>query len=138
MVSDEIYWIYEYENDNDCLFKLESRGNLDEYEILKRSCLVIINKLELTLDKILKSKIDNENKGSILLEKETFTIANLINDGLQTHKDIEFSGYKIDHLLIDESDIRYITNGKKGIKKILEESVKKQIDIFNKIIKQIK
>lgn len=129
---------YEYENENECLFKLESRGNLDEYEILRRSCLIIINKLEFTLDKILKSKIDNENKGIIILEKETFTIANLINDGLQNHKDIEFSGYKIDHLLIDESEIRYITNGKKGIKKILEESVKMQINIFNRIIKEIK
>jgi DNA-directed RNA polymerase subunit L len=92
----------------------------------------------LTLEKILKSKIENEHKGTIILEKETFTLANLINDGLQNNKSIDFSGYKIDHLLVEESEIKYITDGKKGIKKILEESVNKQIEIFEKIIKMVK
>jgi DNA-directed RNA polymerase subunit L len=129
---------YEYENENEIILKIESRGNLDEYEILKRSCLIIINKLKLSLEKILKSNIENEYKGTIVLEKETFTLATLINDGLQNHKNIDFSGYKIDHLLIEESEIKYITDGKKTIKNILEESISKQIVIFEKIIKIIK
>jgi DNA-directed RNA polymerase subunit L len=129
---------YEYDEENNITFKLESRGNLDEYDILKRGCNIIINKLKYILEKILSSKIENENKGSIILEKETFTMANLINDGLQNHKNIDFSGYKIEHLLIDESEIKYITDGKKGIKEILKESINKQIDIYNKIIKLIK
>jgi DNA-directed RNA polymerase subunit L len=129
---------YEYDEEDKILFKLESRGNLDEYEIMKRACMIIINKLKFILDKISGSKIDDENKGSIILEKETFTMANLINDGLQTHKNIEFAGYKIDHLLIEESEIRYITDGKKGIKAILKESINHQVEIFNKIIKLLK
>jgi DNA-directed RNA polymerase subunit L len=128
---------YEYENENECIFKLESRGTLTEYEILRRSCKLIIFKLKNILDKILEMKIDNTKNGKIILEKETFTMGNLITDGLQNHKDIEFAGYKVDHLLIEEVEIKYVTNGK-DIKDILKDSVNKQIKIFEHIINQLK
>jgi DNA-directed RNA polymerase subunit L len=128
---------YEYEDENDVIFKLESRGSLTEYEILKRASKIIINKLGLILDKILKMDIKNKKNGSIVLEKETFTMANLITDGLQSHKNIEFAGYKVDHLLIEEAEIKYVTDGK-DIKDILKETINKQIKIYEKIISLLK
>jgi DNA-directed RNA polymerase subunit L len=128
---------YEYEEENNIIFKLESRGSLTEYEIIKRACKIIIIKLELILDKLLKTNFTNKSNGSIILEKETFTMANIITDGLQNHKNIEFAGYKIDHLLIEEAEIKYATDGK-DIRDILKETMTKQIKIYQKIISQLK
>lgn len=128
---------YEYEDENEITFKLESRGMLNEYEILRRACLLIISKLKITLDKILNMKIENTKKGKIILEKETFTLGNLISDGLQNHNNIEFAGYKVNHLLIEEVEIRYVTDGK-DIKDIIKETITKQVKLFENIISQLK
>jgi DNA-directed RNA polymerase subunit L len=128
---------YEYEEENDIIFKLESRGSLTEYEIIRRACKIIINKLSSILDKLLKLNFTNKSNGNIILEKETFTMANLITNGLQNHKNIEFAGYKIDHLLIEEAEIKYATDGK-DIRDILKDTITKQIKIYEKIISQLK
>jgi DNA-directed RNA polymerase subunit L len=128
---------YEYEDESNIIFKLESRGSLNEYEIIKRSSKILIDKLETTLDKLLKMNFANKQNGSIILEKETFTLANLITNGLQNHKNIEFAGYKIDHLLIEEAEIKYATDGK-DIRDILKDTISKQIKIYEKIISQLK
>jgi DNA-directed RNA polymerase subunit L len=128
---------YEYDNENDCIFKLESRGMTNEYEIIRRGCRLLIHKLKSTLEKILNMKIDNPANGRIILEKETFTMGNLITDGLQNHKNIEFAGYKIDHLLLEEAEIKYVTDGK-DIKDILKETIAKQVKLFEHAIAQLK
>lgn len=128
---------YEYDDESDIVFKLESRGSLSEYDIIKRSCKIIINKLEIILERLLKIDFKNISNGSLILEKETFTMGNLITNGLQNHKNIEFAGYKVDHLLIEEAEIKYITDGK-NIKDILKDTISTQIKIYEKIISLLK
>jgi DNA-directed RNA polymerase subunit L len=128
---------YEYEDESEIIFKLESRGSLTEYEILIKACKIIINKLQFLLDKLLEMDIKNTQQGSIILEKETFSMSNLITNGLQNNKNIEFAGYKVDHLLIEEAEIKYVTNGK-NIKDILKDSFGKQIKIYEKILSLLK
>lgn len=129
--------VYEYEDDNNITFRLESRGNLTEYELIKRACIILIKKLKFLLERLSKTKFENLTNGKIIIEKETFTLANLIKDGLQKHKNIQFAGFKVNHLLIEESEIKYVTDGK-SIIDILKDSIGIQVKQFEHIIKLLK
>jgi len=131
--------VYEEINDNKFIFKLESKGQIEEYDIIKRACKILIIKLELIEKHIESFDIDlNQNNGKLVFENEDHTIGNFLNRYLQNHNDILFSGYKMDHLLIDNTSINYITNDVKDIKKILFECISKAKKDINAIIKNIK
>jgi DNA-directed RNA polymerase subunit L len=125
---------YEELNSNKYKFILESNGQLDEYEIIRRSCLIIINKLTKIRDFLKKQAFTKDNRGTIILENENHTMGNLITNGIQDHPDITFAGYKLDHLLIEEVTIEYVTNGKQTINDIINEIMTKQIQQFKQII----
>ncbi len=76
---------------------VESSGQLDEYEILNRVCDILIKKVSDTKENIKRDYTGTEIEKSQFLElvllNETHTIGNLINDHLQDHPDVEFSGY---------------------------------------------
>jgi len=124
---------YEMINDNEYIFKLEPRGQLSISEILSRGSKIINYRLELILNKIKKIKFTSDNHGKIILNNEDHTFGNLIARGLQEHKSIEFAAYKLDHLLIRDVTIEYVTNGGKTINEILNDVISGYIKQYSEI-----
>jgi len=124
---------YEMINENEFIFKVEPRGQLSISEILSRACKIIRYRIELILNKIKKIKFTSDNHGKIILNNEDHTFGNLIARGLQDHKNIEFAGYKLDHLLIRDVTIEYVTNGGKTINEILEDVLLGYLKIYTEV-----
>ena len=129
---------YEMIKDTKYLFKIEPRGQLSIYEILDRCCQIIKFRLKLILDKIIKTKFTNDNHGKIILGNEDHTFGSILARGLQDHKNIEFAGYKMDHLLIRDVTIEYITNGGKLINEIIKDVISDYIKLYDIIHKKFK
>lgn len=130
--------IFEILNDNKYLLKLESNGQLDEYEILKRSLQIAIIKLNNIIEQLKNKDIPKTDEGELIFENEDHTLGNLLSYYLQTHNNILYSSYKLEHLLIKNVYINYKTDGVKSILEILFSIIKDIINIFNLILKQIK
>jgi len=95
---------YENEKEKKILFTLESFGQIDEYTLLVKACEYINHKLaefKKQLEKnVTEGKIPNKKIIFIELEDEDFTLGNIVNDLLQDHPNIIFSGVaKPDHLI---------------------------------------
>ena len=97
--------IYEEINDNKFILKLYSTKQIEEYEILKRACLVLINKLNLINNQIPKNNKDIE--GILEFKEENHTIGNLLSRLLQDHPNILYAGYKMEHFLINNVSIQF-------------------------------
>jgi DNA-directed RNA polymerase subunit L len=124
---------YEMINDKKFLFKIEPRGQLSIYDILDRCCEIIKFRLKLILEKVSKTKFTSDNHGKILLGNEDHTFGSILARGLQDHKNIEFAGYRMDHLLIRDVTIEYITNGGKLINEIIKDVIDDYIKLFDMI-----
>ena len=72
----------------------------------------------------------------IKIENESHTFGNLLSRMLQDHEQIEFAGYKIDHLLIKELTIGYKTVGE-DIVNILNDIIAESRYIFSTIKHEI-
>jgi len=130
--------VYEEINDNTFLLKLESTNQIEEYDIIKRSCEILIIKLKIIMNQLKNKEINNENEGELIFNEEDHTLGNLLSRILQDHDNIIFAGYKMDHLLINDVSINYKTNGAKNINDILNLSIKDIINQLNYIIKILK
>ena len=86
------------------IFTIESFGQFDEYTILIKCCEYISDKLT-ELEKNIKlrvaeGKIPNKKAIFLELEDEDHTVGNILNDVLQDHPNIIYSGVaKQDHLV---------------------------------------
>ena len=129
---------YEELNENTFLFKLESSNQIEEYDIIKKSCQILIIKLENIITQLQDKDINDKNEGELIFKDEDHTIGNFLNRYLQDHPNIIFSGYKMDHLLINDITINYKTNGAKNINDIINSTIKNLINMINYIIKIIK
>ena len=132
---------YEEINANKFEFKICSFRQISEEMIINYACKIIIMKLEKIKEKIINSikKYDNEDilkEARIIINNENHTMGNLITRVIQDHPDIEFCGYNIDHLYVNELTIRYKTNGK-NIIDVLDTSFDYLINLFNHLILQI-
>ena len=105
----------------------------------------VVIPVQSNLESTTQSAIQNGNEeyldehkiqGLIKIENESHTFGNLITRYLQEHPATLFAGYKIDHLLIKELVIEYKTDGT-DIINIINDSMKKAIDIFNIIIQKM-
>ena len=125
--------VYDKKADDDYRFIIESRGQISEKRILEVAFLNIIKKLKYILVQIQ----DNEyNEGEIQINNEDHTIGNLLSNGLQKNKHVQFAGYNMPHPLEKRVIINYkLKSGK--IKEILKDVIEEFIDIFNKISKLI-
>jgi DNA-directed RNA polymerase subunit L len=129
---------YEEINDNKFILNIESICQLSELDILIRGCIYIKNKLSKIKDYLVGTNFTKNNKGDIILKNENHTIGNIITYGIQDHNNIEFCGYKLNHLLIEEVTISYMTDGAKSINIIINETMSKQINKFDHILNLIK
>ena len=144
---------FEKINENHFNFKLHSKRQISEKDIIIRACKIIKEKIKSTgqvLMQNITNYIDNENndekvssdytlKGTILIEGEQHTIGNLFSRFLQDHKDITFAGYKVGHPNVNQVDIEYACNS--SILTIINDVTKSIISIFDQIetkIDQIK
>lgn len=129
---------FEQINDNKFKLKFESDGQLKCLDIINRSIKIIINHLLYYRDILVKELENNKFKGDIIIDNEDHTFGNLISRSLQDHKNIEFAGYKIDHLLVRTVTIKYITNGGKSISNIIMESLSDKIKLYENILSKLK
>ena len=121
-------------NDNEFKFILESRGQIDEKRIIEVALINIIEKLE----KLVKT-IPLEQKdifGKIIIIGENNTMGNLLSNGLQNHKNVQFASYNVPHLLKNEVIIEYkLINEKIKLKDVIDDVVIYLIEIFTTLIK---
>ena len=135
---------YEYSEDNEISinFTIESNGQMAEHTILIKCCKLIKMKLNGVKQEI-KNRVDSKEivqSQSIIFElvKEDHTIGNLINNALQDHKDIIFSGIsKPDHLVRTIVFKIESINEKISPIKPFFESIEYLIDVFDEIERQI-
>lgn len=129
---------FEQINDNEFIFKVENRNQYTNLKIVEISCEILVFRLNELLDKIMNEKFTTENHGKIILQKENHTMGNLLSRLLQDNANIDFAAYKLDHLLIDDVTIEYITNGSKSINEIINLAIKKQISVIDEVRDKIK
>jgi len=131
-----------YDEIDEHKFKLtiESQGQMNEYDILYRSCYVIEEKIKI-IKKLIEDKYDspsikNTNTLKIILENEDHTIGGLINDLLQENKNIAFSGLSKPNLLLDKIIIEIMSIKNDPIKPLID-TLDYIIDLFQEIKSQI-
>ena len=129
---------YKEINDNSYLFKLEGNCQFSEKEILERGTEIILYILTKLKNKLVKTKYTKNIHGQIILEDYDHTIGNLLSHILQNNPNIEFAAYKMDHLLIRNVTIEYITDGSKTINEILKLSFDKLIKLYNNLLNKFK
>lgn len=122
-------------------FKLSSMRQISEKMIINYACNIIIIKLNKIKEKIINAihKYKDDKvlyEAELIIENENHTMGNVITRVIQDNPDIEYCGYKIDHLYINELTLRYKTNGK-SIVEILESSIDYLINLYKHLLKQI-
>ncbi len=114
-----IYYEYEESDEHKFIMTLESQGQMDEYELLYKACIIMKEKLNIIRFK-LKDITTTESNLSIELWDEDSTMGELINTYLQDHDKIQFAGVKKPNLLIDMMVITYVTDAKKPLEPLYE------------------
>lgn len=128
---------YETEDEKDYKFTIESQGQMDEYEILHKACRVLKERINVTKTLVKDQIHDTDTKKiEIVLFNEDHTVGNIINDFLQNHKNVVFSGLSKPSLLIDKMIIKFVTKDNEPIKTFIE-TLDYVIDIFDNIQEQI-
>lgn len=132
-----------YDEIDDKLYKftMESQGQLDEYDILYKSCDIVKEKLE-NIKKIVKEKymtpdIEDLKVLRVILENEDHTIGNLINEYLQENANIVYSGLSKPEPLTDNIHIKFQSIKKNPMIPFLE-TIDYIANIFLELEKQFK
>lgn len=123
-------------------FKIESNGQLDEYEILIRGIKIIIEKLKIIKENIMGSqyqifKTDN-NTIRLEIKNEDFTCGGPLNYVLQNMKEVKFSGVYIPNLMEKNVAITLVIDKKYDFNNVLSNAVDKTIEIYIDLEKKIK
>lgn len=112
---------YDSEDEKEYKFTIESQGQMDEYEILHKACRVLKEKINYTKQLIKEQQFDNNtSKMEIVLYNEDHTLGGIINDQLQNHKNIVYSGLAKPSLLTDRMIIKFVTKNNKPIDTFVE------------------
>ena len=127
-------------NDNEFKMTIESQGQMDEYEILHKACNILKDKINITKESVKENFKEPKYKDlyviKLELEGEDHTLGCIINDFLQTNKNIVFSGVSKPNLLIDTMVIQLQTIKKNPLPYILE-SLDHILLVFDEIETQI-
>jgi len=128
---------YDELSENKIKFTILSQGQMHEYDILYRSCIVIQKEL-LFLKHIFKNSIDKHKTKDIKLKIDNYdyTVCGILNEFLQSHNDVIFSAIsKPDHL-ISQIVITLKTNKNHPID-ILFEVVDHLVKVYENIKNQL-
>jgi DNA-directed RNA polymerase subunit L len=115
------------ENDYDVF--LESRGQLNEMEILRITYVNIMNDLD-QIEKLLPE--DNILEGKLTLNNIDHTLGNILSEGLQKHSNVIFAGYNMPHPL-DTKIVLHFKLSKGNLKSIIIEV----IEYYKKVFKLV-
>lgn len=125
------------DDEHNIKFTIESQGQLDEYEILKRSCLIVIKLFEEIKHDIGDNYMGVSTKSlEIKLKNNDFTVGGVLNEFLQMNKNIVFSGLSKPDLLIKEVVLKIVSVEGNPTKYILE-TIDHVIKLFIEIEKQL-
>lgn len=128
---------YDTKDEKEYDFTIESQGQMDEYEILHKACRVLKEKINYTKQLIKEHQHDtNSSKSEIILENEDHTLGGIINDQLQNHKNVVFSGLSKPSLLKDRMIIKFITKNNEPIETFVE-TLDHIINLFDHIQEKI-
>lgn len=133
--------IFDELNDNHFKLILNSRGQINEYEILIRACECIIRKLDdikfVIGDNYNNTNLQKEYSVNIKLNNENYTMGHLITNILQEHTSINYAGYKKENLLLEEIDIKIVSNKPNPINPVFD-SINYLKNLYSKIILELK
>lgn len=119
---------------------IESQGQMDEYDILYRGCLILKQKLDIIKyiigNKYTSTTIMAEKMIEIRLDKTDHTLGNIINTYLQENKNIAYAGLSKPDLLINEMVIKIISVKPNPLEPFFE-TIDYVIKLFTEIEKQI-
>lgn len=131
---------YEEITKNKYIFTIESSGQFTEYEILKKSILIMIERLKLLEEYVITNKdtllISKENSAIIKILNEDNTCGSVLNYVLQDMDDVIFSGVTKPNLVEKNISITLKVNKNKDLIEIFSKGVNKTIEIyeyFNKL-----
>jgi DNA-directed RNA polymerase subunit L len=129
---------YEEINENNFLLNIKSFGQLQEYDILIKSCDIINHKLNIIKKNINSNKDIGDDKQLIMvISNENHTIGNILTTILQKNKNISYAGYNKPDLLINEIRIKIKSINKTPIFYLLK-TCDDLINIYNNIKNQLK
>lgn len=114
-----IFYEYDEKDEHDFIMTLESQGQMDEYELLCKACLILKRRNDI-IRKKMKREVAEGNMLKIILDNEDPTMAELINTLLQDHDKVEFSGVNKPNMLIDSMVIVYSTTAKESFQPVYE------------------
>jgi DNA-directed RNA polymerase subunit L len=132
---------YDEIDENKILFTIKSNRQLKEYDILIKSCDIIIIKMNNFKELVKKhndSKIENDKMFIMNIDNEDYTLLNPINYVLQKSKDVQFCGIaKYNGFLDKNIRLKIKTNNNKSPLDEIEKAINKSIDIFEDIKSKI-
>lgn len=112
------------DKDNNYKFFIESQGQMDEYEILYKSCLIFKEKLKILKhiinDKYNTSEIKKQHALKIVIDNEDHTLGSILNEYLQINNNVAFSGLSKPDILVDQIVIQMISVDTDPIKSLFE------------------
>ena len=125
---------------NEFKFTLLSQGQMNEYELLYRACIIIKQKMANLKNAIQSGNINTEilKKNSIRMKLEgvNYTIGGVINEYMQMHNSVSYSAIsKPDHL-VNEIIITLVTINKQPLD-IFYEIIDYCIKVYDEIEDQI-
>lgn len=130
---------FEHITDNEYDFYIESSRQISEEDILIRACKILIIKLD-DLEKKLNTELKKDvyYEGDIIIPHANHTIGAFITRGIQDHPQIQFCGYMMDNLDINEINLKYkLKDNKKSILDIIKEVFEEQKQLLLHIISEI-
>jgi DNA-directed RNA polymerase subunit L len=108
-------------------------SSLKESVIIKRAIKII--KEMLSVAQTLIDTISTEqNKGTLEINNDKFTLAALLTNYLQENKDVTYAGYHCEHLLGNKSVINYVLKDSAKIQNVLKDISK----VINKELDKLK
>lgn len=124
------------------IFTIESKGQLNEYELLIRGINIIIEKLKIIKENIvnLQYEIIVTDNNSIRLEitNEDNTCGGPLNYVLQGMDEVIFSGIYSPNLMEKNIAITCVINKKYKLIDVFSKAIDKTIEIYNSIEKKVK
>jgi len=142
---------FTYDNDpNDCKLYIYSRGQLSEYDIIRKALENIIYKLQnnkllihnfindfLEKQNNIKNNKENNDINEIKITFDNLTIGNILNYFLQNDNNLLSSGIFKKTYLLDEANLIIKYDNKANILKEIDNNMNKAIELFTTLLNQL-
>lgn len=115
---------FEEINENKYKYTIESQGQMDEYELVKKSCLILINKMEKIklyfMDKFRNIDLGDTNEITIEIDNEDIMISAVLNETFQMNRYVTFSGMSQPFSFNKKTFIKITTSTKNPLAHVFE------------------